>query len=126
MGERGIPSSAGNILRLMQHQLKGSTAYAGTETLKKSLQLFRCRAMGSARFDLDAHYALRLVSAQFPEIRAERAEPFGVGWDNAAFLIDGKVLFRFPRSRNSAELIEREIGVLPLIAAQLPVAVSAP
>ncbi len=80
----------------------------------------------SADIAVDAALASRLVRAQFPQLRAATVEPFGVGWDNAAFLVDGSVLFRFPRRRIVAGLIEREIAVLPQIAPHLPVAISTP
>jgi aminoglycoside phosphotransferase (APT) family kinase protein len=82
--------------------------------------------MWSADIDVDASLASRLISAQFPDLRAENVELFGVGWDNAAFLVDGRVIFRFPRRRIFAGLVEREITVLPVIAPRLPVAISAP
>ena len=79
-----------------------------------------------ADIGIDAPLALRLVSAQFPELGARNAEPFGSGWDNAAFLIDEKVVFRFPRRRSAAGFIEREVAILPRVAPHLPLAISAP
>lgn len=80
----------------------------------------------SADIDIDAALAKRLILEQFPELRAQTIEPFGVGWDNAAFLIDARVVFRFPRRRIAAALIAREAAILPLVAAHLPLAISAP
>ena len=79
-----------------------------------------------ADIDIDVPLAYRLIAAQFPKLRGKKVEPFGLGWDNAAFLIDGRVLFRFPRRRAVAGLIEREIAILPTIASQLPTPISAP
>jgi len=66
--------------------------------------------MWSADIDVDASLASRLISAQFPDLRAENVELFGVGWDNAAFRVDGRVIFRFPMRRIFAGLVEREIS----------------
>ncbi len=79
-----------------------------------------------ADIEIDAALAVKLVTAQFPEFSNAAAEPFGVGWDNAAFAIGGHVVFRFPRRRIVAGLIEREITILPQIASRLPFAISAP
>jgi aminoglycoside phosphotransferase (APT) family kinase protein len=68
--------------------------------------------------------AATLVASQFPEFARATGEPLGLGWDNAAFLVDSRVVFRFPRRRVAAGLIEREIAVLPQIAAHLPLAIS--
>ena len=80
----------------------------------------------AADIHIDASLAARLVAAQFPNFRGRSVEPFGSGWDNAAFLVDGTHIFRFPRRRSCAGLIEREAALLPRVAAQLPVAISAP
>jgi aminoglycoside phosphotransferase (APT) family kinase protein len=82
--------------------------------------------MWTADIDVDAELARRLIAAQFPELRAESVEPAGLGWDNAAFLGDGEVLFRFPRRRVAAPLIERELALLPSVAPRVPLAISAP
>jgi aminoglycoside phosphotransferase (APT) family kinase protein len=74
---------------------------------------------------IDSALALRLISIQFSELRAQRLVPFGIGWDNAAFLVDEKTVFRFPRRRVAAGLIEREATLLPLIAPHVPLAISA-
>jgi aminoglycoside phosphotransferase (APT) family kinase protein len=106
--------------------VKMSVTVPGAASLQKKIQMIRCRAMGSAHFDVDALHASRLVSTQFPDVYTDNAKYVGVGWDNVAILFDGRVLFRFPRSRGSAGMIEREIAVLPLIAPLLPVDIPAP
>jgi len=70
--------------------------------------------------------ASRLVDAQFPDLRGCRVEPFSVGWDNTAFLVDGRVVFRFPRRSLAGGLIEVEARVLPAIAGALPLAIPVP
>ena len=83
-------------------------------------------AQWAADIDVDGPLAARLVATQFPELAGVSVEPFGFGWDNAAFLVDRRFVFRFPRRRRVAGLIEREIAILPHIAARLPLAISAP
>jgi aminoglycoside phosphotransferase (APT) family kinase protein len=75
---------------------------------------------------IDASLAAKLISEQFAELGAETIESFGSGWDNAAFLINGRIVVRFPRRRAFAHLIEREIAILPLLVPHLPLAISAP
>jgi aminoglycoside phosphotransferase (APT) family kinase protein len=76
--------------------------------------------------EIDAALAASLVANQFPELARSTVQPFGFGWDNAAFLIDNQIVFRFPRRKIAANLIEREIALLPHVAKQLPLAISAP
>lgn len=52
--------------------------------------------------------------------------PVGEGWDNAAFLIDGTWLFRFPRRAVAVPLLEREVRVLPRLAPRLPAPIPVP
>jgi aminoglycoside phosphotransferase (APT) family kinase protein len=59
-------------------------------------------------------------------LRGLPVEAFGGGWDNAAFLVDRTIVFRFPRRRIAAPLIERESRILPAIAASLPLAIPVP
>ena len=75
---------------------------------------------------IDAPLAARLIGAQFPALAKVPVVPFGSGWDNAAFLVGDRAVFRFPRRRVVARLIECEIAVLPLLAPHLPLAISAP
>ena len=84
------------------------------------------RQQWSADIHIDASLAAQLIRAAFPKLGARIVEPLGIGWDNAAFLIDGAYVFRFPRRRICAKLIEREVALLPSIAPHLPVAISAP
>lgn len=80
----------------------------------------------AADIDVDAELAARLIRAQFAPFRTAHVVPFGIGWDNAAFLAGGETVFRFPRRRVSAPLIVREIAVLPLVAPHMPLAVPVP
>ena len=75
---------------------------------------------------IDTALAARLIAEQFPALPLDRIETLGNGWDNAAFLVDGRISFRFPRRRVAGNLIKREIALLPMIAAHLPLAIPAP
>lgn len=70
--------------------------------------------------------AARLIDRQFPALAPAKLELFGVGWDNIAFRVDGRLVFRFPRRQIAASLIEREVRVLPLLAPHLPVPIPVP
>jgi len=80
----------------------------------------------TADFDLDVAYAARLIAEQFPELAGSHVRAFGNGWDNAAFLVDERFVFRFPRRRVAICLIERESAILPSIAPRLPLRISSP
>jgi aminoglycoside phosphotransferase (APT) family kinase protein len=67
-----------------------------------------------------------LVAAQFPQLGEVRLEPMGEGWDNAAYLVNGAFVFRFPRRSATAKLIDRESRFLPRLAPQLPLPIPIP
>jgi aminoglycoside phosphotransferase (APT) family kinase protein len=50
----------------------------------------------------------------------------GVGWDNAAFVVNKRYVFRFPRRRFAAGLIEREAHILPRLAPHVPLPIPVP
>ncbi|HST62458.1 MAG TPA: phosphotransferase [Longimicrobium sp.] len=70
--------------------------------------------------------ALALVREQFPELGTGGIQPFGSGWDNTAYLVDGAAVFRFPRKASTVALLERETRVMPHLAGRLPLAVPHP
>ena len=75
---------------------------------------------------VDPALALALIRDQFPDIAATRAEPFGQGWDNTMLLVDGDLLFRFPRRQIAVRALAAEARVLPRIADALPLDVPRP
>jgi aminoglycoside phosphotransferase (APT) family kinase protein len=79
-----------------------------------------------ADVDLSPEEAARLIERQFPALAPAGLAPLGVGWDNAAYLVNGRFVFRFPRRQIAADLIERETRVLPLLAPHLPLPIPAP
>ncbi len=75
---------------------------------------------------VDADLAISLIREQFPGLGMGRIEAFGSGWDNTAFLVDGEIVFRFPRRTIAVELLETEVRVLPRIAPALPLPIPVP
>lgn len=70
--------------------------------------------------------ALALVATQFPALAPRRVRRVGEGWDNVAYVVDERYVFRFPRRGIAAALIEQECAILPLLAPVLPLAVPEP
>jgi aminoglycoside phosphotransferase (APT) family kinase protein len=66
-----------------------------------------------------------LIREQFPGL-GRAVDPFGRGWDNTAYLVDGELLFRFPRRQIAVALIETEARVLPRLAPHLPLPIPCP
>lgn len=79
-----------------------------------------------AEVRVDAALARVLIDEQFPELEAAEVRPFGEGWDNAAFLVDDELVFRFPRRAVAVPLLRAECAVLPRLRDRLPLAISAP
>lgn len=69
--------------------------------------------------------ALELVREQFPAL-GRTVEPFGSGWDNTAYLIDGALVFRFPRREIAVPFLGREAHALPRLAPRLPLPIPVP
>lgn len=70
--------------------------------------------------------ATALIEGQFPELAPARLELLGVGWDNTAYRVNERWVFRFPRRELGATLLKREVRVLPLLAARLPLPIPNP
>lgn len=80
----------------------------------------------TAEVVVDAPLAAQLIATQFPELAPRRVEPFGEGFDNTAYLVDGEWVFRFPRRQIAVPTLQAELLGLPLIAGRLPLATPAP
>jgi aminoglycoside phosphotransferase (APT) family kinase protein len=76
--------------------------------------------------DVDAHLARRLIAEQFPQFSDASLRRIGAGWDNAAYLVEEHLIFRFPRRTVAAPLILKEFAALPLLAPRLPFAIPNP
>jgi aminoglycoside phosphotransferase (APT) family kinase protein len=80
----------------------------------------------SAERIVDLALARDLIQTQFPNIVPVHAEPLGLGWDNTAYLVNGKWVFRFPRRQVAVPLLEREISLLPELSALSPLPIPNP
>jgi aminoglycoside phosphotransferase (APT) family kinase protein len=80
----------------------------------------------SAEFALSPAQARALIEGQFPQLAPAEVGPLGVGWDNSAFRVNDRYVFRFPRRPIAAPLVETEGRLLPMLAPRLPLAVPAP
>lgn len=72
---------------------------------------------------MNAHEASIAITAAFPELSINTILPFGAGWANITWLINGKLVFRFPKNARVAASTLREIAVLPVLRRGLPTAV---
>ncbi|MBL4818996.1 MAG: phosphotransferase, partial [Deltaproteobacteria bacterium] len=76
------------------------------------------------RADLDL--AKRLIEIQFPNLKPANLKLLGEGWDNLAYEVNQKFVFRFPRRQISVDLIRTESEVLPSVAPRLPLPIPNP
>ncbi len=74
----------------------------------------------ASRASIDEALVRRLVGEQFPSLAVHELRPFAEGWDNALWLVDDAIAFRFPRRAIAIPGVEREIRVLPGLAGELP------
>lgn len=75
---------------------------------------------------LETPVALQLIQTQFPDLHAKEIKLVGTGWNNSAFLINEKYIFRFPRRTVSLPMLEVEWETLPKLAPLLPAAIPIP
>ncbi|HEX5619717.1 MAG TPA: phosphotransferase [Solirubrobacteraceae bacterium] len=80
----------------------------------------------SPEVTVDADFARRLISAQFPDVALDSLALIGEGWDNTVWLVDKQWVFRFPRRQLAIPGVEREIAALGALAPCLPLPVPAP
>ncbi len=76
--------------------------------------------------EVSMEQAAYLIERQFPELSPLRIEPYGAGWDNMVFLVNGSLVFRFPRRKLAVPLIEHEMRVLREIAPHLTLPIPVP
>lgn len=66
---------------------------------------------------LDDAIALAALREQFPEQGFVEARPLGSGWATDAYLVDNRLVARFPRSTELAEWLDRDEALLQYVAA---------
>jgi aminoglycoside phosphotransferase (APT) family kinase protein len=64
--------------------------------------------------------ARRLIAARFPSLDVSSLRAVGQGWDNTVWATADGVAFRFPRRQIAVQGVQRELSVLPELAAHLP------
>ena len=79
-----------------------------------------------AEIDVDEALVLALLADQVPALAVRDVRPFAKGWDNAIWLVNGELAFRFPRRAIAIPGVEREIDLLPRLAARLPLPIPEP
>jgi aminoglycoside phosphotransferase (APT) family kinase protein len=79
-----------------------------------------------AEVDVSVELAEKLIRSQFPALCRAEVVTFGEGWDNSVYLVNGAIIFRFPRREFAGPLILSECRILPLISSRVPVPVPIP
>src|SRR5581483_10172493 len=75
---------------------------------------------------IDQQTAMELIRAQIPSLSAQTIRPLGSGWDNTAFLVNEKYVFRFPRRSCALAFLEAEWALLPQLAPLLSLPIPIP
>lgn len=71
----------------------------------------------------ELQFAKAAIAGQFPELCMQTVESLGEGFRNYAVLVNGEWVFRFPKSRQGADELNKEIRLLPLLAGRLHVGI---
>jgi len=79
-----------------------------------------------AEQNIDSRTALALIIEQLPFLKPKTIKLLGVGWDNTAYLINEKLIFRFPRRQIAVPLLTKEFHVLSKLAEFLPLKIPLP
>ena len=74
---------------------------------------------------IDEKLAIHLIESQ-SDLKVDSIVILGRGFDNIAYLINNKIVFRFPCREMGAEFIENEIAIMPYLAKLLSFPVSYP
>lgn len=70
--------------------------------------------------EVEEDLARHLIATSFPSLDVSTLERVGEGWDNTVWATADGIAFRFPRRQIAVPGVEREVAVLPELAAQLP------
>jgi aminoglycoside 2''-phosphotransferase len=66
--------------------------------------------------ELTAEIVRDVVREQFPELSVATVERLGDGWEHEAYLVDDRVVFRFPRQAGGGDDFEWEEGLHALVS----------
>lgn len=76
-----------------------------------------------ADIEIHTELAKQCIESQFPQFKPiENIYQLAEGWDNCVFLVNETWIFRFPRRKVAAPLIERENQLLPVLSQRLTLA----
>lgn len=73
-----------------------------------------------AEIEVGEDLARGLIADQFPGLDVTSLWRLGEGWDNTVWVTGEDIAFRFPRREIAIAGVEREMAILPQLAAQLP------
>lgn len=83
-------------------------------------------AIFATEYSIEPTTALALIQEQFPLLCAQQIKLISLSWDNSAFLIDGKFIFRFPRREAAVASLRYEMHLLPELGQKSPISVPLP
>ncbi|ULL19893.1 aminoglycoside phosphotransferase family protein [Paenibacillus sp. H1-7] len=64
-----------------------------------------------------------MIKDQFPDMSIQSVESLGEGFRNYAILVNGEWVFRFPKSQQGADELNKEIQLLPLLVGCVKVSI---
>lgn len=73
-----------------------------------------------SEIELGEDLARALIAEQFSELDVTSLRRLGEGWDNTVWATSEEIAFRFPRRGIAIPGVEREMAILPELAAELP------
>lgn len=76
--------------------------------------------MWESEIEVDEDLARTLIAEQFPDLDVRSLRRLGEGWDNTVWATGEDIAFRFPRRAIAIPGVQREMAMLPGLAAQLP------
>lgn len=80
----------------------------------------------TAEVEVTEAEAAHVIAAQFPPLAPVTVRLMGEGWDNTAFVVNERSVFRFPRRAIAAPLLATELALLPQIAPHVPLPIPVP
>ncbi len=77
-------------------------------------------------FPVSPARAAALIAGQFPALAGRSVRRLAQGWDNVAYLVDERWVFRFPQRGLAVDLLASEVRVLGWLGPLVPFATTAP
>jgi aminoglycoside phosphotransferase (APT) family kinase protein len=79
-----------------------------------------CMPEWDSEIEVGEDLARGLIAEQFSGVDVRSLARLGEGWDNTVWVTGDDIAFRFPRRQIAIAGVEREMAILPRLAAQLP------